>query len=124
MSPRKLSSKGRTSGRSPRMSGIRITAKRVAALSVAAAGACVALMVAAGPADAKVDPGSPADTTIPLLPPVPPPDYRPPPPPHAAAISQTGLDAESAGIGLLGGLALGAAGVGVTYAVRRRLPSS
>jgi hypothetical protein len=77
-------------------------------------------MVAAGPADAKVDPGSPADTTIAPLPPEPPPAtviHDPPP----TTTSHAGLDAESIGLGAISGLALGAAaGVGVTYVVRRR----
>ena len=112
MSARKFSRRGR------------ISARQLAVISAAGAGACLALMVAAGPANAVNDPGSTVQIAIPQSKPEPPPDngtFPVPLDPYATPLKQdTGLDTESIGLGVLGGLALGAAGVGVTYVVRRR----
>ena len=102
----------------------RISAGKLAVISAAGAGACLALMVAAGPANAVTAPGSTVQIAIPKSKPEPPPDngtFPVPLDPNATPVKQdAGLDTESAGVGVVGGLALGAAGVGVMYVVRHR----
>ena len=99
----------------------RISGRRLAALSAAGAGACLAMLVATGPSAAKVDPPAPADVVTSPVPTGPPnyTNYR------AATESttvgqETGLDATSIGLGVLGGLALGATGLGVARTTHRR----
>ena len=125
MSSRKLSNTHRTSGKRPGISRLAIFGRRLAALSAACAGACLALTAVAGPANAVTDPSGPADVAVTPTPSGPP-NYNTTytvrdPESHPVTVTQhSGLDAAAIEVGALGGLSLGTAGLGVTYVVRRR----
>ncbi|MGW6198139.1 hypothetical protein ACWF0M_18490 [Kribbella sp. NPDC055110] len=96
-------------------------AKKLAFLAAAAAGVCMSMTALAGPALAYEPPAERVPESIFPGPPV----YPTYPEPSTAPTEPTvtpwdGPDATSIGIGVLGGLAASAAGVGVTHVVRRR----